>query len=111
MKYSPSIRFLIALFCVAFFSPIFGQTCAGNLLQNPDFTTNNLSNWGTVGTPDVAANAVRLKIIGDRIYQSKPAIIGKTYVLKASMKNVGGTAAGILAIKFFDGNWRLARAR
>ncbi len=84
--------------------------CAGNLLTNASFE-NNFMDWDNGGGATIigAGNTglgARLCTNGARIFQTKPATVGKTYHFKAFSKNNGAAAAGTLAIKFLSAAWQ-----
>jgi hypothetical protein len=92
-----------------------GNGCVGNLLGNSGFESNNFDSWGIVGTPTIVAggNGTSAKAVllsppsAYRIYQLKPATVGKVYEMRAFAKTTVSMSVGILAIKFFDASWNL----
>jgi hypothetical protein len=89
-----------------------GGTCANNLLQNASFESN-LSNWGNDGGSatvvtggNTGTKSVKICTNGTRIYQTKPAIAGKTYTLKTFAKNDGtGSPNCLQIIKFLNASF------
>jgi hypothetical protein len=92
-----------------------GNGCVGNLLGNSGFESNNFDSWGIVGNPTIVAggNGTSAKAVllsppsAYRIYQLKPATVGKVYEMRAFAKTTVSMSVGILAIKFFDASWNL----
>lgn len=93
-------------------SAINAQTCTGNLLTNPGFESG-LGDWNTEGTVTTDAGSYSgtkaVKICGSnsRVFQTKSAVAGKNYTLKALCKEASPTesVAG-LYIKFMSSSWQ-----
>jgi hypothetical protein len=89
-----------------------GGTCANNLIQNADFSSD-LSNWASDGGAVTIVNAgvnntkaAKICTNGARIYQTKSAVVGKTYTFKASAKNDGtGSPNCLISIKFMNASF------